>query len=118
MRYVPHHPNETRPSPLVEVTYEQSYSNPAGRPVTTTFRGLADLDVIHDPLEHGAELFFSERVGVPQQELEKLVSSKDRLSVFRPTEQTAGPDDSSGEVLAEVERLIRGDRKRDSAGED
>ena len=37
------------------------YENPEGREVSITFRGLQDLNVIHDPLEHGAELCYAER---------------------------------------------------------
>lgn len=34
---------------------ESTYQNPAGRNVIK-FRGIKELDVVHDQLEHGAEL--------------------------------------------------------------
>jgi hypothetical protein len=37
---------------------QQSYENPAGKRVECRFRGLRDLNGIHDELEHGAELGF------------------------------------------------------------
>jgi hypothetical protein len=39
---------------------ELSYENPEGKGVTIRFKGLHDLNVIHDELEHGAELIYSE----------------------------------------------------------
>ena len=41
---------------------DTEYLNPAGKLVTTRFQGLSFLDVIHDPLEHGAELMFQSSV--------------------------------------------------------
>ena len=38
------------------ITQESSYQNPADKLVTFTFRGLRDLNAIHEELEHGAEL--------------------------------------------------------------
>jgi hypothetical protein len=38
--------------------HEGSYTNPDGRLVSTSFRGLSHLDVVHDGLEHGAELMY------------------------------------------------------------
>jgi hypothetical protein len=44
---------------------ELAYANTEGKQVRVAFRGLRDLDVIHDNLEDGAELFYEERVGIP-----------------------------------------------------
>src|SRR6185503_5913533 len=40
------------------------WRNPKGELVTHRFLGLRDLDVIHDPLEHGCEIMFFERLGM------------------------------------------------------
>lgn len=43
---------------------EMTYLNPKGRKVSIEFLGLRDLNVIHDPLEHGAELLYRRYVGL------------------------------------------------------
>src|SRR6202521_1398870 len=40
------------------------YKNPEGKMVTIRFRGLKELNVIHDELEHGCEITFGEDIGV------------------------------------------------------
>jgi hypothetical protein len=60
-----------------------TYANPEGRRVTSRFVGLRALNVIHDKLEHGAELTYSKRIGMSPLELQKWVSKKDDLGVFR-----------------------------------
>ena len=49
------------------------YTNPLGRQVAVTFRGLRDLNVIHGELEHGTELIFSEQIGMSESELANWV---------------------------------------------
>jgi hypothetical protein len=61
---------------------EQGYANSAGREVRVVFRGLQNLDVIHDPLEDGAELAYTEKVAVPEAELRGLLRIKKDLGVF------------------------------------
>jgi hypothetical protein len=84
---------------------EASYANPEGKLVRVRFRGLSELNVIHDELEHGAELFYEERIGVPNDEIEKWILPKDQLTVFRPMGPAKTPDYSSQEILDEAERL-------------
>ena len=81
---------------------DTEYLNPAGKLVTTRFRGLSFLDVIHDPLEHGAELTFQSNVGIAPDNLQKLLRSKEELQLFRPNTRQDGPDVASGDVLQEV----------------
>jgi hypothetical protein len=81
---------------------DTEYLNPAGKLVTTRFRGLSFLDVIHDPLEHGAELTFQSNVGIAPDDLQKLLLSKEELQLFRPNTRQDGPDVASGDVLQEV----------------
>src|SRR5580692_3729936 len=45
---------------------ETSYENSDGKRVSINFRGLHDLNVIHDELEHGAEIIFSEDLGMDE----------------------------------------------------
>jgi hypothetical protein len=71
---------------------ETAYENPQGRKVKTRFRGLNDLGVIHDPLEHGAELEFTEEMDMDDATLTKRISRKEDLSVFAPMEPSSGPD--------------------------
>lgn len=75
---------------------EITYSNPDGKLVRTRYRGLRDLNVIHDELEHGAELIYSERTGVSEAEILRWVSQKEDLGVFRPIRRP-DEDDGSGE---------------------
>ena len=61
---------------------EQVYKNSTGREVRAVFRGLRSLDVIHDALEDGAELAYSERVAVLEAELQAWLPPKEKLGVF------------------------------------
>jgi Domain of unknown function (DUF4288) len=81
---------------------ELTYDNTAGKRVTILFRGLHDLNVIHDKLEHGAELISSEEVGMNESALGQWVAAKEDLGVFRPIEWSQGPDYASGEVMEDV----------------
>ena len=47
------------------------------------FRGLRELNVIHEPLEHGSELTYEYHESVPERELAGWVSPKKSLAVFR-----------------------------------
>lgn len=83
---------------------DTEYPNPAGKLVRIRFQGLSFLDVICDPLEHGAELSFQENLGLSPAELEQLVLPKERLQLFQPTVRPEGPDVASAEIIREVER--------------
>jgi hypothetical protein len=72
---------------------EREYLNPDGKRVTVRFRGLRDLNVIHEELEHGAELLYEEQVDVPESRILEQIQEKSRLNVFRPSEDdTDKPD--------------------------
>jgi Domain of unknown function (DUF4288) len=83
---------------------EQSYENIDGQHVTFCFRGLRELQVIHDELEHGAELSYREDIGVEESTIRKWVADKEELGVFRPTRPSTGPDYGSGDVIEEMYR--------------
>ena len=63
---------------------EQAYQNTDGRLVRVVFRGLRELGVVHEPLEDGAELMYTEAIGVPEEQLLSWAESKEDLAVFRP----------------------------------
>jgi hypothetical protein len=69
---------------------ETAYTNTDGKRVSAAFRGLRDLNVIHGELAHGTELIYSRHDGMTRQELDKWVSPKEKLGVFRPIEPPGG----------------------------
>src|SRR5437762_8230283 len=50
---------------------ETSYKNRAGKKVHFLYRGLSRLLVIHDDLQHGAEMLWEEHTGVPEETIQK-----------------------------------------------
>lgn len=85
---------------------ELSYANPAGKLVEIAFRGLSELNVVHDELDHGAELAYEEQIGLSNEEIEKCVRSREELGVFRPPEPPNGPDCSSKEIVDDARKLM------------
>lgn len=78
----------------------QKYENPDGRTVTHRFLGLQNLDAIFEPLEHGCEIMFVERLGLSRAGTRKLVRKKRHLEAFLPIRDRRGrPDYSSKEIL-------------------
>ncbi len=86
---------------------ETAFDNPEGAKVSIRFRGIAYLNVVHDELEHGAELLFAQVVGVPETEILKLVVPRDRLTVFRPVESLESPDYSCKEIVEEANKIAK-----------
>ncbi|MGB6800733.1 MAG: DUF4288 domain-containing protein, partial [Candidatus Sulfotelmatobacter sp.] len=78
------------------------YKNVNGKMVTIRFRGVRELNVIHDELEHGAEISFSRNVAVSEKEIKGWLLPKQRLGVFAPIQPSEGPDYASAEVIQEV----------------
>ena len=66
------------------------YENADGRQVRVVFRGLRELNVIHEELEDGAELMYTEDVGVSEEQLRVWNRPKERLAVFAPIEGKHG----------------------------
>ena len=85
---------------------ETGYRNLSDKQVGIHFRGLHSLDVICDNLEHGAELSFIERIGVPKEEVAKLVTAKEQLAVFKPITRSKAPDYRCKEVVEQALRMI------------
>lgn len=62
------------------------FTNPYGEEMESTFRGLADLTEVYEPLEDLAEIYFEWRV-VKLSEVDRLVRDRDSLTVFRNPEE-------------------------------
>ncbi len=77
-----------------------SYRNERGKKVGIKFRGLRELSVVHDELEHGAELSYRERIGVSEQRIKEWIQPKSKLNVFAPIQPTSGPDYADGRHYA------------------
>jgi Domain of unknown function (DUF4288) len=83
------------------------YKNPEGKIVTIRFLGLRNLDVIHDPLEHGCEIMFTELLGITKASIRKLVRKKAELEAFLPIRNRPGrPSYASKEIMDEVTRRL------------
>ena len=78
---------------------EGEYANTEGRQVRVVFRGLRQLNVIHEPLEDGAELMYLEKAGVPEEELRKWIQPRGRLGVFAPIERKRGVPNTIPELF-------------------
>lgn len=61
---------------------ETQYMNLKDQFVEIRFRGIAQLDVVYEPLADGAELCFEERLEVPESEIQGVVLPKEKLKVF------------------------------------
>jgi hypothetical protein len=82
----------------------QVYANPDGREVRVTFRGLRDLNVIHDELEDGAELVYEESTGVPEDRLSTWLRAKEQLTIFsKRVSKRDVPNYMPGSVMKSLE---------------
>jgi len=93
------------------------WKNPKGEDVTHRFLGLRNLDVIYDPLEHGGEIMYNERLGMSRTALRKFVRKRNELEAFLPVGSTKGrPDFSSKEIMDMVairlKKRIRAEQAR------
>jgi Domain of unknown function (DUF4288) len=78
------------------------YKNTDGKTVTIKFRGLSELNVIQDELEHGCEISYSEAVGVSENKIKSWISPKRKLGVFAPIRPHRVPDYASADIMREV----------------
>lgn len=79
------------------------YENTDGRTVRVVFRGLRELNVIHEPLEDGAEIMHTEDVGVPDEQLGGWITPKEQLGVFAPIGPKRGPNYMPESVMQMLE---------------
>lgn len=93
--------------------HEGSYTNPDGKLVRTSSRGLSHLDVVHDGLEHGAELMYERKTSVPEEEIRSWVLPKEQLGLFQDRGgQAKYPDYASKDIVEEAKKLVGSYRKR------
>jgi hypothetical protein len=93
------------------------WMNPNGEEVTHRFLGLRDLDVIHDPLEHGGEIMFYEHVGMSRTALRKLIRKRNNLEAFLPIGSPGGrPNYSSKEIMDMVAKELQKRSRAKNAG--
>ena len=90
---------------------ESSYLNPKNQQVLWRYRGLRDLNVIHDELEDGAELMFEEKIAISADEVQKMLTAKYQLNVFRPiaSRDSSQPNYISQEIIEEALKMISDD---------
>jgi hypothetical protein len=90
-----------------------TYKNQQDKNVLIKFRGLRDLSVIHDRLDHGAELSYREEVGVSEKKIKGWIRTKKELSIFAPIQESTGPDYADGEIMRELaKRFPKGKPKK------
>lgn len=87
---------------------ETSYLNPADQQVSIEFLGLADLSVIYEPLEDGAELAYTRYVVGSRRESEQFVRGRDNLTVFAQAGSVDGPDYSAKDVIDTLNKSLDG----------
>lgn len=63
---------------------EKTYENEDGPSVVKVFRGLRELSVIHEDLEHGTEIIYERYKDLTLGEIIQMAKKKEKLSVFRP----------------------------------
>ena len=85
---------------------DRSYENPDGKHVTFRFRGLHDLNVIHNELKHGAELGYSENTDLDESAIREWVTPKEELGIFLPITPSTGPDYRSRDVVEDIRAWI------------
>ncbi len=81
---------------------EAAYKNTDGHWVTVTFRGLRDLHVIHDALDHGAELLYEQQLGLTEAQIDALIRPKEQLGIFRPRRAPQGPKFAAKAIVDEL----------------
>lgn len=87
---------------------EHSYRNTDGCKVRVRFRGLRDLNVIHELLEDGAELAFIQTTARAEAKIAALVRKKRDLGLFQETRPLRGPNYMPANVAERLRQEIKG----------
>ena len=92
---------------------ETDYKNLKDQSVEIRFKGISKLDVIYDPLEDGAELYFEEQLDVPESEILLMIPPREKLDVFTPPRpgEDRDPDYRSKDVVEEAVRMLGGGKE-------
>jgi len=93
---------------------ETEYSNRSGKRVQIFFRGLRQLCLVHEPLEHGAEVLWEEQIQVPQEQIDGWIKAKEDLAAFQPEvfQPSTGPDYGCGEIIAEALKMVEKSKEK------
>jgi effector-binding domain-containing protein len=83
---------------------EDQYENTDDKQVAVVFRGLRNLLVIYDELEHGAEISYQEIVGLSEEGIHTLVTPKAELGVFEPRKPSTGPNYMPKSVMEKLKQ--------------
>ncbi len=84
-------------------TFTIEYLNPSGKRVRIRFAGIAELVVVYEDLADGAELGYSERVGVSATDLKRMARPRSALAVFAPIARNPNaPDYAAGDIMDEL----------------
>lgn len=99
---------------------EDSYLNYTNQKTIWLYRGLRDLNVIHDELEHGAELMFEEKIDVSEDVVQDLITTKSQLNVFRSDElgDSFRPNYGCKEIMEEALRMVNDSAVQHGVGAD
>ncbi len=87
---------------------EHSSLNLTNQKIIWSYHGLRDLNVIHDELEHGAELMFEEKTDVSEDAIQNMITAKSQLNIFRPHEweDSSKPGYGLKEIMEKVLRVV------------
>ncbi len=83
---------------------DMAYENPDGKTVSCAFRGIRDMNVIHEALEHGAELNYEEKLGLSNDDIERMLRPKEHLTIFCPDDNSPKPNYIAKEIAEELEK--------------
>jgi hypothetical protein len=88
------------------------WKNEAGKRVRIRFAGLRELNVIHDELQHGAELSYSVRTVRSAMAAKALTTPKRSLAVFAPRAVSGGPDYAAGDLMRRMKAALSNEAAR------
>lgn len=99
---------------------EDSYLNYTNQKTVWTYHGLRDLNVIHDELEHGAELMFEEKIDISEDAVQDMITTKSQLNVFRPDKlgDSSRPNYGCKEIMEEALRMVSDSAAQHGVGAD
>ena len=60
------------------------------------------MNVIHDELEHGAELIYSEDTDMDEASIQGWITAKEELGIFGPIQPSTGPDYRARDVVEKL----------------
>ncbi len=83
---------------------DMAYENADGKTVSCAFRGIRDMNVIHEDLEHGAELNYVEKLGVSNDDIDRMLRPKEQLTIFRSDDNSTNPNYIAKEIAEELEK--------------